>query len=83
MVDFEEISKLLKIYNKELGIKKNIKNQLDEINVKFDKKPEIVPIVKFCLENYSLNEHKENMKIITRFENQMTKINFILEIKDN
>lgn len=41
MANFEEISKLLKIDNKELGIKKNIKNQLDEINVKFDKKPEM------------------------------------------
>ena len=66
MANFDEISKLLKIDNK--GLKKNIKNQVDEFNVKFNEKPEMVQIVKFCLENYSLNEHRENLKIIMRFE---------------
>ena len=30
----------------------------------------MVNIVKFCLENYNLQEHKENLNITTRHENQ-------------
>ena len=42
------------------------------LNEKFNKKPEMVDIVKFCLENNNLEEHRNNLKIITRYENQET-----------
>jgi hypothetical protein len=54
----------------DFGNKSVFNNQLDILNEKFNKKPEIVPIVKFCLENFSTKEFKDNLKVVTRFENE-------------
>jgi hypothetical protein len=59
----------------DLGKKDKLNNQMIQLNEKFNKKPEMVEIVKFCLENYGLKEHKDNIKVITNFENQENVMN--------
>ncbi len=51
----------------DFGNKSDFNNQLDILNKKFNKKPESE---KFCLENFSKIEFKDNLKIVTRFENE-------------
>jgi hypothetical protein len=64
------ISDFLQINLSDFGNKSVFKNKLDILNEKFNKKPEIVTIVKFCLENFSTKEFKDNLKVVTRFENE-------------
>jgi hypothetical protein len=64
------IADFLQINLSDFGNKSVFNNQLDILNKKFNKKPEIVPIVKFCLENFSTKEFKDNLKVVTRFENE-------------
>jgi hypothetical protein len=63
--EMNDISDFLQI---NCGNKSDFNTQLDILNKKFHKKPEIVPIVKFCLENFSKKEFKDNLKVVTRFE---------------
>jgi hypothetical protein len=67
---FNELSNLLAVNMNELGLKKNLVGQLDMLNENFNKKPQQVQIVKFCLENYQLKEHRDNLRTITSYENQ-------------
>jgi hypothetical protein len=71
----DELTKLLTIDISDLGKKDKLNNQMIQLNEKFNKKPEMVKIVKFCLENYGLKEHKDNLKVITYFENQKNVMN--------
>ena len=64
------ISDFLQINLSDFGNKSVLNNQLDILNEKFNKKPEIVSIVKFCLENFCTKEFKDNLKVVTRFENE-------------
>ncbi len=65
-----ELSNTLLIDKSEFGKKNKLETQLSILNEKFNKKPATVDIVKFCLENFNSQEHRDNLKIITRFENQ-------------
>ena len=67
---FNELSNLLAVNMNELGLKKNLDGQLDMLNENFNKKPQQVQIVRFCLENYQLKEHRDNLRTITSYENQ-------------
>jgi hypothetical protein len=67
-----ELSNLLLVDRIKFGKKNEIENQLMRLNEKFNKKPELVDIVKFGLENNNLEEHRNNLKIITRYKNQGT-----------
>jgi hypothetical protein len=51
-------------------IRKKLNDELVILNEKLNKKPEMINIVKFCLENYKIQEHRDNLKVLTRFENQ-------------
>ncbi len=70
MFDMNNISDFLQINLSDFGNKSIFNIQLDILNEKFNKKTEIVPIVKFCLENFSTKEFKDNLKVVTRFENE-------------
>ena len=66
------LSKFLSLNKIEFGMKNKIQSQLDSLNEKFNKRPEMINLIKFCLENFHLKEHRENLKVMTRFENQIT-----------
>jgi hypothetical protein len=66
----KNVSDFLQINLSDFGNKSVLNNQLDILNEKFNKKPEIVSIVKFCLENFCTKEFKDNLKVVTRFENE-------------
>jgi hypothetical protein len=68
--DMNNISDFLQINLSDFGNKSIFNIQLDILNENFNKKPEIVPIVRFCLENLSTKEFKDNLKVVTRFENE-------------
>jgi hypothetical protein len=68
--DMNEISKFLLISKDDFGKKGVVIDQLEILNDKFDKRPVFVPIVKFCLENYNETEFVNNLKTITRSENE-------------
>jgi hypothetical protein len=64
------LSNILEVDINDFGVKNKLDSQLKGLNEKFNKKPEMVEIVKFCLDNFNLQEHRENLKVITRYENQ-------------
>jgi hypothetical protein len=66
----KNVSDFLQINLSDFGNKSVFNNQLDIWNNKFNKKPEIVPIVKFCLENFNTKYFEDNLKVVTRFENE-------------
>ena len=66
----KQLSIFISVDINDCGIRKKLNDQLLVLNEKFNKKPEMVNIVKFCLENYKFQEHRDNLKVITRFENQ-------------
>ena len=68
--DMNEISKFLLISKDDFGKKGVVIDQLEILNDKFDKRPQFVLIVKFCLENYNETEFVNNLKTITRSENE-------------
>jgi hypothetical protein len=61
----QQVSNFLSINSDECGLKSKLSAQYENLNTKFNKKTEMVEIGKFCLENYYLIEHRENVKIIT------------------
>ena len=67
--DINIISNFLLISKDDFGRKAVVISQLKLLNEKFDKRPECVPLVKFCLENYKETEFVNYLKKITRSEN--------------
>jgi hypothetical protein len=65
-----QLSILISVDRNDCGKRKKLNDQLVILNEKFNKKPEMINIVKFCLENYKIQEHRDNLRILTRFENQ-------------
>ena len=66
----KQLSMFISVDKNDCGIRKKLNDQLLVLNEKFNKKPEMVNTVKFYLENYKFQEHRDNLKVITRFENQ-------------